>query len=520
MASQRMIKLALVETNKFMELPIRAQYLYYNLILRADDDGFAGNTRLILGFCGADVTDLQLLRDKGYIFIFESGVCLIRHWKHHNHIRPSIYQETYFTEEREQVYLNDRDIYELKETETKEIEAQGGNSSADIVSLPLPCFDTSDRSSTASDTHHCNDSVSEMKGTAAHTFSNSASEGGKLPLPCFDTSDRSSTASDTHHCNNSASEVKGIAAHVFSNSASEGGKLPLPCFDTSDRRSTASDTHHCNDSASEVKGIAAHVFSNSASEVKGIAAQSCNNSASEVKGIAAHVFSNSASEVSKGKVNKEKESQVECSEGKSAFHGQCRTEKHGTTHTPESFFEIDYEVTGGSSARDKRPNEDASTHTQRDNCEVVMRFPAHGGDYCLTREKLKELEKTYNRIDVMQSLERIRKYLCSNPEKQRSHRATEGYIDLWLSDDAKKRTVPKSKGQSRKKESILEDEYADYETYSVVDILDRLKGFEDIAQDELPDSTNDRNDVVESTLDMSEMELYERSASSLPPDFF
>ena len=400
MASQRMIKLALVETNKFMELPIRAQYLYYNLILRADDDGFAGNTRLILGFCGADVTDLQLLRDKGYIFIFESGVCLIRHWKHHNHIRPSIYQETYFTEEREQVYLNDRDIYELKETETKEIEAQGGNSSADIVSLPLPCFDTSDRSSTESDTHHCN------------------------------------------------------------------------------------------------------------------------NSASEVKGIAAHVFSNSASEVSKGKVNKEKESQVECSEGKSAFHGQCRTEKHGTTHTPESFFEIDYEVTGGSSARDKRPNEDASTHTQRDNCEVVMRFPAHGGDYCLTREKLKELEKTYNRIDVMQSLERIRKYLCSNPEKQRSHRATEGYIDLWLSDDAKKRTAPKSKGQSRKKESILEDEYADYETYSVVDILDRLKGFEDIAQDELPDSTNDRNDVVENTLDMSEMELYERSASSLPPDFF
>ncbi len=445
MASQRMIKLALVETNKFMELPIRAQYLYYNLILRADDDGFAGNTRLILGFCGADVTDLQLLRDKGYIFIFESGVCLIRHWKHHNHIRPSIYQETYFTEEREQVYLNDRDIYELKETETKEIEAQGGNSSADIVSLPLPCFDTSDRSSTDFDEHHCNDSVSEMKGTAAHTFSNSASEGGKLPLPCFDTSDRSSTASDTHHCNDSASEVKETAAHVFSNSASE---------------------------------------------------------------------------VSKGKVNKEKESQVECSEGKSAFHGQRRTEKHGTTHTPESFFEIDYEVTGGSSARDKRPNEDASTHTQRDNCEVVMRFPAHGGDYCLTREKLKELEKTYNRIDVMQSLERIRKYLCSNPEKQRSHRATEGYIDLWLSDDAKKRTVPKSKGQPRKKESILEDEYADYETYSVVDILDRLKGFEDIAQDELPDSTNDRNDVVESTLDMSEMELYERSASSLPPDFF
>ena len=445
MASQRMIKLALVETNKFMELPIRAQYLYYNLILRADDDGFAGNTRLILGFCGADVTDLQLLRDKGYIFIFESGVCLIRHWKHHNHIRPSIYQETYFTEEREQVYLNDRDIYELKETETKEIEAQGGNSSADIVSLPLPCFDTSDRSSTDFDEHHCNDSVSEMKGTAAHTCNNSASEGGKLPLPCFDTSDRSSTASDTHHCNNSASEVKGIAAHVFSNSASE---------------------------------------------------------------------------VSKGKVNKEKESQVECSEGKSAFHGQCRTEKHGTTHTPESFFEIDYEVTGGSSARDKRPNEDASTHTQRDNCEVVMRFPAHGGDYCLTREKLKELEKTYNRIDVMQSLERIRKYLCSNPEKQRSHRATEGYIDLWLSDDAKKRTVPKSKGQPRKKESILEDEYADYETYSVVDIFDRLKGFEDIAQDELPDSTNDRNDVVENTLDMSEMELYERSASSLPPDFF
>ena len=490
MASQRMIKLALVETNKFMELPIRAQYLYYNLILRADDDGFAGNTRLILGFCGADVTDLQLLRDKGYIFIFESGVCLIRHWKHHNHIRPSIYQETYFTEEREQVYLNDRDIYELKETETKEIEAQGGNSSADIVSLPLPCFDTSDRSSTDFDEHHCNDSVSEMKGTAAHTCNNSASEGGKLPLPCFDTSDRRSTDFDEHLCNDFVSEMKGTAAHTFSNSASEGGKLPLPCFDTSDRSSTASDTHHCNDSASEVKETAAHVFSNSASEV------------------------------SKGKVNKEKESQVECSEGKSAFHGQRITERHGTTHTPESYFEIDYEVTGGSSARDKRPNEDASTHTQRDNCEVVMRFPAHGGDYCLTREKLKELEKTYNRIDVMQSLERIRKYLCSNPEKQRSHRATEGYIDLWLSDDAKKRTVPKSKGQPRKKESILEDEYADYETYSVVDILDRLKGFEDIAQDELPDSTNDRNDVVESTLDMSEMELYERSASSLPPDFF
>ncbi len=115
MASQRMIKLTIVEADRFNDMPMSAQFFYYNLILRADDDGFVGNPKMIGRLCGADDKDIVMLCRKGYLYRFESGIVLIRHWKLHNHIRPSIHQDTLFSEELEQVELSDKDIYELKD---------------------------------------------------------------------------------------------------------------------------------------------------------------------------------------------------------------------------------------------------------------------------------------------------------------------------------------------------------------------------------------------------------------------
>ena len=41
MANKRMFSLSVVDTDKFLEMPISSRLLYYELGMRADDDGFA-----------------------------------------------------------------------------------------------------------------------------------------------------------------------------------------------------------------------------------------------------------------------------------------------------------------------------------------------------------------------------------------------------------------------------------------------------------------------------------------------
>lgn len=103
MANRRMVSLKVIDTDDFLDMPQSSQYLYYNLLTRADDDGFLGNPKRIMRMIGCNDDDMKILSAKGYVIPFDKGVCVIRHWRIHNLIRSDRYTETEYLEEKEKI---------------------------------------------------------------------------------------------------------------------------------------------------------------------------------------------------------------------------------------------------------------------------------------------------------------------------------------------------------------------------------------------------------------------------------
>lgn len=100
MAQRRMFSLKIIDTDSFLDMPVSARELYFQLSMRADDDGFIGNARKIVKMIGATDDDLKVLFGKKFIIPFESGVCVVKDWKIHNYIQSDRYQETQYVEEK------------------------------------------------------------------------------------------------------------------------------------------------------------------------------------------------------------------------------------------------------------------------------------------------------------------------------------------------------------------------------------------------------------------------------------
>ena len=89
-----MFSLKIVDTDNFLDMPIGSRLLYYDLSMRADDDGFVDNPKKIMKIIGCAEDDFKVLIAKQYLIPFESGVCVIKHWHVHNLIRSDRYKET------------------------------------------------------------------------------------------------------------------------------------------------------------------------------------------------------------------------------------------------------------------------------------------------------------------------------------------------------------------------------------------------------------------------------------------
>ena len=94
-----------INTDDFMDMPMAARLLYYDLNMRADDDGFLGNAKAIARMIGANSDDLKVLADKNFIISFDdhglnSGVVVISHWKQHNYIKKDRYNPTIHQNEK------------------------------------------------------------------------------------------------------------------------------------------------------------------------------------------------------------------------------------------------------------------------------------------------------------------------------------------------------------------------------------------------------------------------------------
>lgn len=97
----------IIDTDRFIEMSISARLLYYELGMRADDDGFVSSPLKIIRSVGCSTDDLKLLIAKGYVISFDSGIVVIRHWKMNNYIQKDRYSKTIYQDEVKSLSLAD-----------------------------------------------------------------------------------------------------------------------------------------------------------------------------------------------------------------------------------------------------------------------------------------------------------------------------------------------------------------------------------------------------------------------------
>ncbi|GCD13174.1 hypothetical protein [Clostridium tagluense] len=115
MAQKRMFSLKIIDTDLFLDMPVSSQLLYFQLNMRADDDGFVSSPQKIIKMVNCSSDDLKILTAKKFIIPFESGICVIRHWRIHNYIQNDRYQATLYNNEKANIE-NDNGTYNLMDT--------------------------------------------------------------------------------------------------------------------------------------------------------------------------------------------------------------------------------------------------------------------------------------------------------------------------------------------------------------------------------------------------------------------
>lgn len=111
MAERRMISKKITDTDAFLDMPLTTQALYFHFLQNADDDGFVGNPNSIMRKVGASKNDYDLLMVKRFIIVFDSGICVIKHWRIHNYIQKDRYVPTTFIKEKAQLETEENGAY-------------------------------------------------------------------------------------------------------------------------------------------------------------------------------------------------------------------------------------------------------------------------------------------------------------------------------------------------------------------------------------------------------------------------
>ncbi len=111
MAERRMFTKKVTDDDNFMSLSSSAQALYLHLSMSADDDGFCNQVSISMFKAHASVQDLQALLEKRYIYQFENGVIVIKHWRMANALRKDRYTPTAFQEELAHLDIKDNGSY-------------------------------------------------------------------------------------------------------------------------------------------------------------------------------------------------------------------------------------------------------------------------------------------------------------------------------------------------------------------------------------------------------------------------
>ena len=113
MAQRRMFSQKVTETDKFLDMGLTAQSLYFHLVMNADDDGFVGNPKSIKRMIGASEDDLKALVEKDYLIVFEDGVVVIKDWLVSNYVKKDRYTPTIYTDDMKLIGLDKNKRYQF-----------------------------------------------------------------------------------------------------------------------------------------------------------------------------------------------------------------------------------------------------------------------------------------------------------------------------------------------------------------------------------------------------------------------
>ena len=111
MAKRRMVLENLIECDDFSDLPHAAQALYLHLNMTADDDGMIGNAARLMRALRISKKSLEVLVERGYVILFDSGVAAITHWLSHNRIKKDRYTPSRYRDELSELRVVDDAIY-------------------------------------------------------------------------------------------------------------------------------------------------------------------------------------------------------------------------------------------------------------------------------------------------------------------------------------------------------------------------------------------------------------------------
>lgn len=163
MAQKRMFSLAVVDTDKFLDMSSSAQALYFHLGMHGDDDGFVSSPKKIARVAGCNDDDLRLLAAKGFVIPFDSGVVVITDWRIHNTLKNDRYHETVYQEEKAKIDMLPNGKYALSSNAVPEcIQDGSGVESEHNVTQPnvtKPSKEGTDKPST----RFCPPSVEAVK---------------------------------------------------------------------------------------------------------------------------------------------------------------------------------------------------------------------------------------------------------------------------------------------------------------------------------------------------------------------
>ena len=125
MAERRMLTKKVTDDDNFMQLSSSAQALYLHLNMSADDDGFCNQVAICMFKAHASVQDLESLLERRYIYQFENGVIVIKHWRMANALRKDRYTPTAFKEELAKLRIKTNGAYTMSHAEEPAPELDG-----------------------------------------------------------------------------------------------------------------------------------------------------------------------------------------------------------------------------------------------------------------------------------------------------------------------------------------------------------------------------------------------------------